>query len=163
MFKMKHTNRLAGKLIFLFAAFALMNRVSAQTDEALAKKLIESKQFVFHAQTAIPSSGMSKPLTSDYDLKVTTDKVVSYLPFYGRAYSLPYGSTDGGFNFTTTKFEYTSSGTKKGGWNVTIKPKDVPDFREFSLSLSKSGYGTLQVMTNNRQPMSFTGYITAIK
>jgi hypothetical protein len=88
---------------------------------------------------------------------------VSYLPFFGRAYSLPYNSTDGGFNFTSTKFDYTSTPGKKGGWEIKIKPKDVQDFREFTLSISENGYGTLQALSNNRQTISFTGYVSPAK
>jgi len=73
---------------------------------------------------------------------------------------VPYGSGGGGFDFTSTKFDYTATPGKKKGWDITIKTKDVNDFQEFSLSLSDDGYGTLQALSNNRQPMAFTGYIT---
>src|SRR5438477_2918632 len=149
-------------LLFTFFVLALMIGVRAQDKESATRSIVESGQFVFHAQTALPMSGSSRQLTSEYDVKVSKDAVVSYLPFFGRAYSLPYGSTEGGFNFTSRKFDYSISDRKKGGWQINIRPKDVADFREFSLLLSKTGYGTLQVVSNNRQPISFTGYITAL-
>jgi hypothetical protein len=136
---------------------------SAQERESAIRDMVQSGQFMFHAQTALPMTGTSRQLTSDYDLEVSKDAVVSYLPFFGRAYSLPYGSTEGGFNFTSRKFEYSFSDRKKGGWNISIKPRDVADFREFSLLISKNGYGTLQVVSNNRQSISFTGYISPLK
>jgi hypothetical protein len=125
--------------------------------------MVESRHYIFHARTALPQSGPSKVLTTDYYLKVINDSIVCELPFYGRAYSSSYGSTSGGFHFTSTKFDYTSKPGKKGGWEIVIKPKDVQDFRQFSLSLSTSGFGTLQVLSNNRQPISFTGDITSMK
>ncbi len=161
---MKTINNLFGK-IFLFTLFAaaFTGSISAQVKVSSIKNIVEAREFVFHAQTALPTSGPSRQLTSEYDLKISKNSVVSYLPFFGRAYSLPYGSTEGGFNFTSTKFDYSSINRKKGGWEISIKPKDVSDFREFLLTLSESGYGTLQVITNNRQPISFTGYITTVK
>ncbi len=161
---MKTINNLFGK-IFLFAFFAVVftSSISAQVKGSSIKNIVEAREFVFHAQTALPTSGPSRQLTSEYDLKISKNSVVSYLPFFGRAYSLPYGSTEGGFNFTSTKFDYSSINRKKGGWEISIKPKDVSDFREFLLTLSESGYGTLQVITNTRQPISFTGYITTVK
>ena len=150
-------------LMFLFFITAYWARVYSQTGDSSIKNSIENKQFVFQAQTAIPASGVSRPLTSLYDLKVSGNSVVSSLPFFGRAYSLPYGSTEGGFNFTSTKFDYSVVNRKKGGWDISIKPKDVQDFREFSLNISENGFGTLQVLSNNRQSISFTGRVTPLK
>ena len=160
---MKRSNKPLGKILIAAFAFFITNRISAQPDQETVKSSIESKRFIFHAQTALPTSGRSRPLTTEYDLRVAPDSLVSNLPFYGRAYSVPYGSGDVGFNFTSTKFEYTVTPGKKKGWDISIKTKDVTDFREFSLSLSDNGYGTLQALSNNRQPMSFTGYITEVK
>jgi hypothetical protein len=161
---MKAINHPFGKIL-LFIAFTGIcgSSIYGQAKESIIKNSIEAKQFIFHAQAALPSSGPGRQLTSDYDLKVSKNSIVSYLPFFGRAYSLSYGSTDGGFNFTSGKFDYQLKNRKKGGWVISIKPTDVPDFREFSLTLSENGYGTLQVFSNNRQPISFTGYITPLK
>src|SRR5260370_24583195 len=111
---MKIINKLSRK-IFLFILIAGISTSSlfAQSRESTIKNIVEAKQFIFHAETALPSSGTSRQLTSEYDLKVTKNSVVSYLPFFGRAYSLPYGSTDGGFNFTSTKFDYLLTNRKK--------------------------------------------------
>jgi hypothetical protein len=160
---MKPSNKTVGKFLLIALVLSFTNAINAQPDQSTVKNSIEAKRFVFHAQTALPTSGRSRQLTTEYDLRIFSDSLVSNLPFYGRAYSVPYGSGDGGFNFTSTKFEYTATPGKKKGWNISIKPKDVSDFREFSLSLSDDGYGTLQALSNNRQPMSFTGYITEIK
>jgi uncharacterized protein DUF4251 len=160
---MNSLNKTIANIFFVGLLLSAAHALNAQPDKSVVKTSVESKQFVFHAQTALPTSGRSRQLTSEYGLTVLSDSLVSNLPFYGRAYSVPYGSGDGGFNFTSTKFEYTASPGKKKGWNISIKPKDVTDLREFTLSLSDNGYGTLQVLSNNRQPISFTGYITEIK
>jgi len=160
---MKPSNMNLGKMVVLAIVVLLGTRLNAQDDKSMIKTSIESKQFIFHAQTAIPTSGATRQLTTEYDLRIFPDSLVSNLPFYGRAYSVPYGSTEGGFHFTSTKFEYTATPGKKRGWDISIKPKDVSDFREFDISLSDDGYGTLQAFSNNRQPMSFTGYITQAK
>jgi Domain of unknown function (DUF4251) len=161
---MKTINKSFGKIYLLsFLAIVYTTFTYAQTKESKIKNMIEERRFIFHAQTALPLTGSSRQLTSEYDLRVTRNYVTSYLPFFGRAYSLPYNPTEGGFNFTSTKFDYSVSARKKDGWEINIKPKDVPDFREFSLSISENGYGTLRTMSNNRQPISFTGYISSLK
>jgi hypothetical protein len=152
-----------GKTLLLCFAILFTTSVFGQAKKNEIKNMIDSGQFIFHAQTAHPLSGPSRHLTSEYNLKVSNNSVVSYLPFFGRAYSLPYNSSEGGFNFTSTKFDYQSTPGKKGGWELSIKPRDVADFREFSLTISGNGYGTLVAQSTNRQPISFTGYISALK
>ena len=122
----------------------------------------EKKEFVFKAQSATPMSGMTRQLTTDYDVRFLGDSVISYLPYFGRAYSAGYGE-GGGIDFTSTKFEYKVIERKKGGWAVSIKPKDVRDVQTMNFSISENGYATLQVNSNNRQPISFYGYIVERK
>jgi hypothetical protein len=107
--------------------------------------------------------GRSRQLTSDYDVKVAKDSIISYLPYFGRAYTAPLDPTRGGIQFKSKDFEYTISNKRKGGWDILIKPKDVDDVRQLSLMISEDGYGSLQVLSNNRQPIIFNGYVTARK
>ena len=124
-------------------------------------KLIQSKNFVFVAQYALPLGGRSVNLTSLYDVKLSGDTITSDLPFYGRAFVAPINPSDGGIHFTSTKFDYTINEKKKGGWNITIEPKDTKDVRQMFLSVSENGYASLQVTSNNRQAINYTGYVTA--
>lgn len=150
-------------LVFVLLAGLGLQGLHAQDKKLAIKSMVDSSQFVFHAQTAIPTQGPTRQLTSEYDFSISRDVVISHLPYFGRAYSVTYGSADGGYNFTSKEFEYKSTARKKGGWQISIKPRDVPDFREFLLTVSENGYGTLQVASNNRQPISFTGYISELK
>src|ERR1044072_9502480 len=115
---MKPSNKAVGNIFFMVVMLIITNTANAQPDKSEVKTIVEAKQFIFHAQTALPTSGRSRQLHSDYNLRVFPDSLVSDLPFYGRAYSVPYGSGDGGFNFTSTKFEYTAAPGKKKGWNI---------------------------------------------
>jgi hypothetical protein len=58
------------------------------------------------------------------------DTINAYLPFYGKAYSIPYGSNEGGIKFTSTDFNYTLTPKKKGSWDITIIPKDYRDVQQ---------------------------------
>lgn len=131
-------------------------------DKALVQNIIEKKEFVFKAQSVTPMSGMTRQLTSEYDVRFLGDSVISYLPYFGRAYSAGYGE-GGGIDFTSTNFEYKVNERKKGGWDVSIKPKDVRDVQTMNFSISENGYAMLQVNSNNRQPISFYGYIVERK
>lgn len=129
------------------------------TPEEKTATLIKSSEYVFTARTALPMRGSSRTLTSEYNLTVTPDSVVSYLPYFGRAYRAPMDPSKGGIQFTSTDFGYRVDDLKKGGWRVTIQPKGEDDVRQMILTVSESGYGTLQVVGNHRQPISFYGII----
>jgi hypothetical protein len=132
-------------------------------DKAVVQNIVSSKNFTFKAQSVLPMSGMSRQLTSEYDVKFLGDSIVAYLPYFGRAYAATYGSEGGGINFTSTQFEYKAKPRKKGGWDISIRPKDTKDVRELNFTISENGYGSLQVNSNNRQPISFQGYIVERK
>jgi hypothetical protein len=127
--------------------------------EAAITKLIRDKKYVFHVDTSIPMSGRSRRETPGYTLKVQPDKVTAEMPYYGRAYNAGYGSSDAGIRFNSTKFEYKVTDRKKGGWDITIKPTDSKDLQQFNLTVQVNGSATLQVTSNNRQPINFDGYI----
>jgi len=127
---------------------------------ATIKNNIENKHYTFNANNAIPLSGGTIQLTSEYDLKITPDSIVSFLPYYGVAhFDVPYGSTDLGIKFTSTKFEYKAVQKKKGGWEIIIKPKDVRNLQSMTLFISADGYGSLAVNSVNRDNISFDGYL----
>lgn len=120
---------------------------------------IESANYTFVPQTALPMSGKSISLDYSYSLKVSKDTINSYLPYFGRAYTAPISPTDGGIKFTSKDFDYSVTKNKKGMWDVSITTKDTPRKYSLSLSIGDTGYATLVVNENNRQPISFYGKI----
>jgi hypothetical protein len=152
----------------ILAILLSTNVLYAQKKNDLKKeaieKMITAHNYVFKAQTVLPTGAVpNRQLTSDYDLRVSPDTVVSYLPYFGRAYTAPMDPTKGGIQFTSTKFDYKETQRKKGGWDILIKPHDIQDATQLSLNISETGYASLQVISNNRQPISFSGYIVEKK
>ncbi len=123
------------------------------------RELIQSKNFAFVAQSVTPMGGNFMNLTSLYDVRVSRDTLMSDLPYFGRAFTAPVNPTESALRFTSTEFNYDIKERRKGGWDITITPKDGKDVRQMYLSVSENGYATLQVLSNNRQPISFNGII----
>jgi hypothetical protein len=155
-------NFLKMSFFYLFFLIGIINTTQAQVKTSI-KSIIDSKHFVFKVQTIFPTGGPARQTNGEYDLKISGDSLVSYLPYFGRAYSVPLPGEGGGYNFSSSDFQYIFKTRKRGGWEITIKPRDVKDFREFSLILSEKGYGTLRALSNNRQAISYSGYIAAVK
>ncbi|NDW11071.1 DUF4251 domain-containing protein [Dysgonomonas sp. 520] len=121
-------------------------------------KKIDSKDYIFNANTALPNGYPSVPLSYGYSLKVSGDTVNAYLPFYGRAYTAPMGSDDGGIKFVTTDAVYTSN-EKKNGREITITTTEPGRKITLYLTVQESGYATLIVNDPNRVQISFYGKI----
>ena len=128
-------------------------------DKTTVSSMVSSGKFIFKAQSANPMTGNNVQLTADYDLKVSPDSLVAFLPYFGRAYTIN-STTEGGIKFTSTDFVYKSKQKRKKGWEVSIQPRDTRDVRQMSLSISPNGYATLQVISNNRQSISFYGFLS---
>jgi hypothetical protein len=132
------------------------------------KKMVENVSYVFKANFVTPQRGGGRQLTSDYDLTVSKDTINAYLPYFGRAYIAPTDPTEGGIKFKTTNFEYKAKSNKNGGCDIVIRPKDrninsMTDVQTMRLSISQTGYASLNITSSNRDPISFDGYIEARK
>jgi hypothetical protein len=133
------------------------NRIEKQKQ---IEALVNSKEFVFEATYALPQGGKSIYLTgSSYTVKFHPDTIESYLPFFGRAYSVDYGG-EGGIKFCgrPTEFNVVTRKAEKGyDINATIKaPKD---YYKLHLSVSSVGSATLIVDSNQRSSISYQGDI----
>ncbi|MCW3092300.1 MAG: hypothetical protein JWP81_3369 [Ferruginibacter sp.] len=154
-------------IILSLSAICLGQMATAQkslsSKEIVIKNAVENQAYTFYAQNVTPSSGRQRFLTSEYTLNISKDTIESYLPFFGRAYSAPMDPSDAGIKFASTSFDYNLAPRKKGGWNVDIKPKDAQGVQQLTLSVFENGNATLQVISTNRQPISFNGYVAAKK
>jgi hypothetical protein len=156
----------------IFASFITLlvliaTSVSAQTKsakEATIQRLLDSKNFTFVAESDNPMSGGNIRLNaSNYQVSFYKDSLDSFLPYFGTAFRSQYGATQSPLIFASSDFTYETRTSKKGGKTVTIKINTPDDPDVLTLSVSRSGYGTLQVNSINRQPISFYGVITPNK
>ncbi len=167
------------KLCFIFLAlFAI--QANAQTDKATTNKIVGEKTFTFIATRAIPlnSTDINNILSrmpggiaggainlsgNSYDVSITPDSVVAFLPYYGRSYNAPINRDDSGIKFLSKDFTYTSKKRKKGGWEIEINTKDTKESSRLSLSVAENGYGSLIITSNNKQSISYDGYLAESK
>lgn len=150
---------------FLFTGSAVFAQQTAKQVKEAAKiaaikSKIEAKKYTFKAEYAQPLNGVQKYLTSDYDLRIRPDSVIAYLPYFGRVYmSAPLTPEENGIMFTSTKFDFKVESRKKGGWNITITPANVKYIAKMQLEVFPNGSASLQVLSNYRDMIYFTGYV----
>lgn len=162
------------RMILLFLSLVVLGNIVLAQDSRRDKrrtrdrekseqiqKLIDQGNLRFIANFAHPMSGGSIHLTSEYTLDIEEGKVTAYLPFYGRAYSVDYGTMDGGIKFSEKAASLTWEKDKKGS-RVVMEIKTTKDAFRLQLSVTPLGYASLDVISNNRQPIRFSGIVSRI-
>lgn len=115
---------------------------------------------------ALPSGRGQVILTSPYSLKVSRDTVESALPYYGRAYNVPYGGGRGLF-FSGRPEEYSDVETKPGQRKISFKVRTDEDLCSFAVTIDCRGdkqggedcTAFITVSSGQRQTISYRGRV----
>ena len=167
------------KKIFLASfLFLLLLVQSCSTQNGMDPKSVEeilsTHQFTFMATRAnptnndvmnvinsLPNSSPSRMLNLDYgyDVVIKEKEITVTLPYFGRMYSPSYDSSKNSYRFTSKDFSISKKQNKKGNWVYTINPKDAESVKTLYLEVYKNGNAYLSIDSNDRQPISYDGYI----
>ncbi|MGE5406742.1 MAG: DUF4251 domain-containing protein [Methanosarcina sp.] len=147
-------------LILLLLMFPVLSiEISGQLKQEQTEMLIYGRNFVFHADRAIPSRGSSIDLTTNVSyVKFTPDLIDSYMPFFGRAYGgVGYGN-DSGFHFKGQPEEYKID-RKKNKYQITASVRSENENYRIFLTVTNSGTASMSISSNNRESMNYQGEI----
>ena len=154
--------------IFFFALTLALSACSASrlTPEQKAQKeaemahnvhqQLQERHFDIEVDYMLPLGHGARRLSYGYDLAVRGDSIISYLPYFGRAYQLPYGGGKG-LNFTAKINRYVLEKGKKGLMRVTIDTRNEEDVYTYSLEVYPSGKCAVHVQSQNKRPIDFSG------
>jgi hypothetical protein len=131
-------------------------------DNVTLKNMIESQTFTFIPRYVNHMTGRRRDLSSDFDVAVSKDTIISYLPFFGRGYIAHASPTDVDFDFTSTKFTYSATPSNRG-WIISIKPTDQTYLRELYFRVFENASASLTVTSLDRSSISYEGYLTQRK
>jgi hypothetical protein len=128
--------------------------------EAKVKQLMDSRNFVFEGKTALPTGGAAIDLTTNTNsVKFSPEKITSYMPFYGEAYSIDYGG-DAGYKFEAKPETFTTEKLKGDkGYRVLVKVPISRDKVEMNLNVGNDGSATLVINSYQRKSISYIGKI----
>lgn len=124
------------------------------------RSLVENQEFLFTPTHAIPMGGGSIQLDFSFDVELKNDTVTSYLPFYGVAYHVDYGGRNSAFDFILP-VENIQIKKVKNGYQIIFDVVNRQDHISFIFNISEPGYATLNIISTNRQVMSYYGSIKA--
>jgi hypothetical protein len=98
-------------------------------------------------------------LPQPYRLEVRNDSLISYLPYFGRAYDVPYGGGKG-LNFTAPVGSYQESMGKNGMRIIEVGTQNEEDRYLYRIEVFDNGRSTIDVLSQNRETISFSGEMT---
>ena len=120
---------------------------------------VKSKNYTIEVNYANPMRWKQIYLNSDYDLRIKNDSAFAYLPFFGVAYSVPYGG-DGGIKFSEPMSDYHITTNKKSdGWDIHFKIKAKETDYEIYLNIYNNGSSIISVNSFNKDAITFNGEI----
>lgn len=168
------------KLSLYLSALLLTVMVSCGPTSGLPKAqvnaLLSSGEFTFMAERAnptnydvvnvmnsFPNSSSSRMLTLDYGYTVQIKKseVKVELPYFGRSFTPSYDTTKSSYRFTSKDFNISQREGKKGSVVYTILPNDQPNVQKITVEVYPQGKAYVAVSSNDRQGISYDGYIMA--
>lgn len=160
---------------FVFVLMILQSCASQNgLDPQLVEEILSKDQFTFMATKANPTSNdvnniinsmpnvaSARMLNLDYgyDVVIKEKEITVTLPYFGRMYTPSYDSSKNSYRFTSKDFSISKKQNKKGNWVYTIKPKDADGVKTLYLEVYKNGNANLSIDSNDRQPISYEGYI----
>lgn len=120
------------------------------------KTNIDNKRFTIDVNMAHPSGGKSVVLSSSYDVRIATDSVYCHLPYFGRAYSLPYGGGEG-LIFKGPTTDYMVEQGRGNSTNLSFNIRTSEDSYHFMMNIFSGGSSVITVQPNNKQAITFNG------
>ena len=155
----------AGLFINIFSIGCSGNKqaaASAISKEAITES-INNGEWVFTANYVMPQSGRSRSTNGLYTVTYSANKFIVYLPYFGKAYTVQLGSSQGPLDFNTSDFDLVKEQKKEGEWLLVLKPKDYKEVQSMNFTLYDNGAADLAVTLTNRSPISFRGTLAPKK
>lgn len=125
--------------------------VERQVNEKLDKRRFKIEVDMMH-----PLNYPSKSLTSYFSLEIRNDSILSYLPYLGRAYQVPYGGGKA-LNFDAPIRQYQELFPKKHMRRIEFSTDNGEDILFYAIEVFANGNSTIHVQSRNRQAISFDG------
>ncbi len=126
-----------------------------QADAKLVAEQLDARQYKIDVNYMIPQSGLSKAVDG-YSITVDGENFESWLPYAGKATSVPYGGGKG-LTFKDTIDEYKDSGWEGDKRVITMTVSNDEDTYTYILTVFDNGSATINLNARNRDGISYRG------
>ncbi|MGN0230263.1 MAG: DUF4251 domain-containing protein [Muribaculaceae bacterium] len=120
---------------------------------------ITDSHFVIQVDRVTPRRGMSHALSYGYSLVVKGDTIISHLPYFGQAYSLPFNG-GAGLNLEAKIDDLHAVRNNKKAFNrIEITTHNSEDTFLYIVEVFDNGKAHIEVRSRRRETISFDGYL----
>ena len=130
-----------------------MAELSANVTNAL-----NNRDYIIAISRMYPMRGSSRSVSYGYSVEVRNDTLFSYLPYFGRAYNVPYGGGKG-LNFTAPIGSYQEYMKRNGQRHIEIGVTNEEDIYLYTIDVFDNGSSSVSVSSRQREQISYTGDI----
>lgn len=131
---------------------------AARAAEQAAKvtKALEARDYKIAVNRMYPMKGSSRSVSYGYSVEVRNDSLISYLPYFGGAYNVPYGGGKG-LNFSERIGSYRESQKNKGERQIEINVTNEEDTYIYLIKVFSNGNSSIDVTSRQRDHISYSG------
>ena len=130
----------------------------AAEQAAKVKTALTERNYKISIDRMYPMKVSSKSVSYGYSVEVRNDSLISYLPYFGRAYNVPYGGGKG-LNFSERIGSYEEALMKNGKHHIEIGVTNEEDTYLYTIDVFDNGNSTIAVQSRQREPISYAGRI----
>ena len=129
-------------------------RAAEQTAKVTAA--LKARNYKISIDRMFPMKGSSKSVSYGYSVEVRNDSLISYLPYIGGAYNVPYGGGKG-LNFSERISSYKESQKNNGQRQIEINVMNEEDTYVYTLKVYDNGSSSIDVQSRQRDHISYSG------
>lgn len=131
---------------------------AARAAEQAAKvtKALEARDYKIAVSRMYPMKGSSRNVSYGYSVEVRNDSLISYLPYFGGAYNVPYGGGKG-LNFSERIGSYRESQKNNGERQIEINVTNEEDTYIYLIKVFSNGNSSIDVTSRHRDHISYSG------
>ncbi len=147
--------------VSMFACSATRSAAMTEADAVKSARVVEmlqNKLYKVDFDRAFPMSAPSFALNYSYFVSVIGERVESFLPYFGRAYNIPYGGGEG-LRFVAPVTDYKTETGRKGQYEISFNARTDEDEYTFNLEVYPTGEAYLTISSIQRQTISFSGSV----
>jgi len=146
--------------MILWSSCATSEQNAAQMAELSANvtNALNNRDYKIVIDRMYPMRGSSRYVSFGYSVEVRNDTLISYLPYFGRAYNVPYGGGKG-LNFTAPIASYKEYMRKNGLRHIEICLSNEEDTYLYTIEVFDNGSSSVEVRARQRERISYSGYL----
>lgn len=144
-------------LVMLSGCATAEERAARAAEQAAKVKVaLTERHYKIGVDRMYPMKGPSKNVSYGYSVEVRNDSLISYLPFFGQVFSVPYGGGKG-LNFSERISNYRETQVKSNMRRIEIDVKNDEDTYLYTLEIFDNGSTSIDVQARQRDHISYSG------